>query len=93
MLDKDMKLIVKNYGTSKVDAWQDIYRISIDKEHSPQARDMAMNSQIEAPRCVPDSSTTSFQKKIKTNRNRSVGLKRRQSSVGRKLDVSAYKNY
>ena len=95
MLDKDINLIVNNYGLTRTEEWKDIYRYSIDRDSSCCPRDTALNSQIEKPRCVPDSTVDSvfLKKKLRLSRNRSLGIKRRRSSVGRKLDVSAYRLY
>ena len=93
LLDKDIKLIVGNYGVTKQEAWKGIYQTSVNKDHSPRARDTALNSEIEKPRCVPDLSRPMLNQTLKLSRNHSLGPKRRQSSIGRKLDVSAYKQY
>jgi hypothetical protein len=97
MLDNDLKLIVSNYGATRSEDWEFIYKNSLEKKISPCARDTALNSEFEKPKCVPDSSAVIKTYKTTKNsplvRNRSLGIKRRQSSTSKKIDVSAYKPF
>lgn len=94
MLDKDLKLIVKNYGSSKAPRWSDIYNLTLSKESSACPRETALNSQFEKPRLVPDSFSRLNQlSSSKLYRNHSQGGKRRKSLVIKKPVISAYKIY
>lgn len=94
LLDKDIQLIVENYGKTRPEEWKNIYQNTMDKESLPCVRETVMNSQLEKPKCVPDSNLQGLLKrKTRLVRNRSAGIKRRRSSVARKLDVSAYRAY
>lgn len=91
MLDKDMKLIVNNYGSIRGQNWRDVYRHSITKHQSPCARETALNSENEKPRCVPDSTENTARKLTHLPRNRSQGGQRRKSASVRKVNISAYR--
>ena len=94
MLDKDMKLIVKNYGSAKLSTWSDIYHLSQTKEASACPRETALNSQMEKPRLVPDSfSRLDAIPKLRLSRNHSQSVKRRRSIASKKPVLSAYKIY
>lgn len=94
MLDKDVRLIVKNYGVSRAAKWSDIYHLNITKESSACPRETALNSQFEKPRLVPDSfSRLSKIPSSKLSRNHSQGAKRRKSILIKKPVISAYKIY
>lgn len=94
MLDKDLKLIVNNYGSPRAAGWNNIYQSFIEKEQSACPRETALNSQIERPRIVPDSHCKVLQSaEFSLKKIPSLSTRRRSSSVCKKSKILAYKVY
>jgi hypothetical protein len=92
LIDRDTKLIVRNYFNSRNEIWETIYQNSLNAQKPGLTKETGQNSHREKSRQPSDSHNRSrANSKTNLKRNLSLGLRRRISSSSRKSNFSSYK--